>query len=87
MIPDTSCSSNGVEIVLYCYRTNKVEGIGYVKTAVIGSEAADKRENTDFIAANSSCSIELVPDGKTCTSHNVHNTRIGDIILELTGKK
>ncbi len=52
-----------------------------------GSEDAVKRENTDFIAANIPNSTELILEGETHTSHIVHNTKIADIILELTGKK
>ena len=52
-----------------------------------GSEDAVKRENTDFIAANIPNATELILEGETHTSHIVHNTKIADIILELTGKK
>jgi len=52
-----------------------------------GSEDAVKRENTDFIAANIPNSTEIILEGETHTSHIVHNTKIADIILELTGKK
>lgn len=58
------------------------------KTFVLaGSEDAVKRENTDFIAANIPNSTEMILEGETHTSHIVHNTKIADIILELTGKK
>ena len=58
------------------------------KTFVLaGSEDAVKRENTDFIAANIPNSTEIILEGETHTSHIVHNTKIADIILELTGKK
>ena len=58
------------------------------KTFVLaGSEDAVKRENTDFIAANIPNATEMILDGETHTSHIVHNTKIADIILELTGKK
>lgn len=58
------------------------------KTYVLaGSEDAVKRENTDFIAANIPNATEMILDGETHTSHIVHNTKIADIILELTGKK
>ena len=43
--------------------------------------------NTDFIAANVPNSTELILEGETHTSHIVHNTKIAEIILELTGKK
>ncbi len=58
------------------------------KTFVLaGSEDAVKRENTDFIAANIPGSTERILEGETHTSHIVHNTKIAEIILELTGKK
>lgn len=58
------------------------------KTFVLaGSEDAVKRENTDFIAANIPGSVEMILEGESHTSHIVHNTKIADIILELTGKK
>ena len=58
------------------------------KTFVLaGSEDAVKRENTDFIAANIPNSTQMILEGETHTSHIVHNTKIADIILELTGKK
>lgn len=58
------------------------------KTFVLaGSEDAFKRENTDFIAANIPNATEMILDGETHTSHIVHNTKIADIILELTWKK
>ena len=58
------------------------------KTFVLaGSEDAVKRENTDFIAANIPNSTEIILEGETHTSHIVHNTKIANIILELTGKK
>lgn len=58
------------------------------KTFVLaGSEDVVKRENTDFIAANIPNSTEMILEGETHTSHIVHNTKIADIILELTGKK
>lgn len=58
------------------------------KTFVLaGSEDAVKRENTDFIAANIPNSTQMILDGETHTSHIVHNTKIAEIILELTGKK
>ena len=58
------------------------------KTFVLaGSKDAVKRENTDFIAANIPNSTQMILEGETHTSHIVHNTRIADIILELTGKK
>ena len=52
-----------------------------------GSEDAVKRENTDFIAANIPNATEMILEGETHTSHIVHNTKIAQIILELTGKK
>ena len=58
------------------------------KTFVLaGSKDAVKRENTDFIAANIPNSTQMILEGETHTSHIVHNTKIADIILELTGKK
>jgi pimeloyl-ACP methyl ester carboxylesterase len=58
------------------------------KTFVLaGSEDAVKQENTDFIAANIPNSTEVILEGETHTSHIVHNTKIAEIILELTGKK
>ena len=58
------------------------------KTFVLaGSKDAVKRENTDFIAANIPNATQMILEGETHTSHIVHNTRIADIILELTGKK
>ena len=58
------------------------------KTFVLaGSEDAVKRENTDFIAANIPNSTQMILEGETHTSHIVHNTKIAEIILELTGKK
>ena len=58
------------------------------KTFVLaGSEDAVKRENTDFIAANIPGSTERILEGETHTSHIVHNTKIAEIVLELTGKK
>lgn len=58
------------------------------KTFVLaGSEDAVKRENTDFIAANIPNSTEMILEGETHTSHIVHNTKIAEIILEVTGKK
>ena len=58
------------------------------KTFVLaGSEDAVKRENTDFIAANIPGSVKMILEGESHTSHIVHNTKIADIILELTGKK
>lgn len=58
------------------------------KTFVLaGSNDAINRENTDFIAANIPNSVEMILEGESHTSHIVHNTKIADIILELTGKK
>ena len=58
------------------------------KTFVLaGSKDAVKRENTDFIAANIPNATEMILEGETHTSHIVHNAKIADIILELTGKK
>ena len=58
------------------------------KTFVLaGSKDAVKRENTDFIAANIPNATQRILEGETHTSHIVHNTKIADIILELTGKK
>ena len=58
------------------------------KTFVLaGSRDAVKRENTDFIAANIPNATQMILEGETHTSHIVHNTKIADIILELTGKK
>ena len=58
------------------------------KTFVLaGSKDAVKRENTDFIAANIPNATQMILEGETHTSHIVHNTKIADIILELTGKK
>ena len=57
------------------------------KTFVLaGSKDAVKRENTDFIAANIPNSTQMILEGETHTSHIVHNTKIADIILTLTGK-
>ena len=52
-----------------------------------GSKDAVKRENTDFIAANIPNATKMILEGETHTSHIVHNTKIAEIILELTGKK
>ena len=41
----------------------------------------------DFIAANIPNSTEMILEGETHTSHIVHNTKIAEIILEVTGKK
>ena len=58
------------------------------KTYVMaGSNDAICQENTDFIAANIPNSVEMILEGESHTSHIVHNTKIADIILELTGKK
>lgn len=58
------------------------------KTYVMaGSNDAISQENTDFIAANIPNSVEMILEGESHTSHIVHNTKIADIILELTGKK
>jgi pimeloyl-ACP methyl ester carboxylesterase len=58
------------------------------KTFVLaGSNDAVKRENTDFIAENIPNSTELILEGESHTSHIVHNTKIAEIILELTGKR
>jgi len=58
------------------------------KTFVLaGSNDAISQDNTDFIAANIPKSVEMILDGESHTSHIVHNTKIADIILELTGIK
>lgn len=58
------------------------------KTFVLaGSNDAISQDNTDFIAANIPNSVEMILDGESHTSHIVHNTKIADIILELTGIK
>lgn len=58
------------------------------KTYVMaGSKDAISQDNTDFIAANIPDSVEMILEGESHTSHIVHNTKIAEIILELTGKK
>lgn len=58
------------------------------KTYVMaGSRDAIRQEDTDFIAANIPDSVEMILEGESHTSYIVHNTKIADIILELTGMK
>ena len=58
------------------------------KTFVMaGSNDAISQDDTDFIAANIPNSVEMILEGESHTSHIVHNTKIAEIILELTGKK
>ena len=68
-------------------RAEDLQKISCRTFVLAGSEDAVKRENTDFIAANIPNSTEMILEGETHTSHIVHNTKIAQIILELTGRK
>ena len=67
-------------------RAEELQKIRCRTFVLAGSEDAVKRENTDFIAANIPNSTKRILEGETHTSHIVHNTKIADIILELTCK-
>ena len=67
-------------------RAEEIQKIRCRTFVLAGSEDAVKRENTDFIAANIPNSTKRILEGETHTSHIVHNRKIADIILELTGK-
>ena len=67
-------------------RAEELQKIRCRTFVLAGSEDAVKREDTDFIAANIPNSTKRILEGETHTSHIVHNTKIADIILELTGK-
>lgn len=68
-------------------RAEDLQKISCRTFVLAGSEDAVKRENTDFIAENIPNAVERILEGETHTSHIVHNTKIAEIILELTGKK